>query len=260
MKSANVRAGPVHAQPKFRRIAGGLNLGGAISDAIHQTVLPALRIAHRVGRQQRVELVDLRLVQRADPLRVEARRQRQHEQFRRVAGFGRARQQLAAQPVAKFAHKGRARCKAEVGQQGRDIDGLRQHLAPGMQARLKLGLVSHRFDKRLDPRHSGLRGGAVAAYPCEKLDQPDMPVGQAGPGVQRPQQARQVFHRKPPTQTLNAARASVGCRHAPLPERTGRWRSRSVHHPRQRRNSCRAWFRWACAAVSRWCTGTTRPA
>ena len=67
-------------------------------------------------------------------------------------------------------------------------------MPPGLQAALKLGLQLDRIDKGLDPRHSGLGGGLVAANPLKQLDQPDMALGQAGIRVQRMEQGGQVLH------------------------------------------------------------------
>ena len=116
MKGPHMGAGPVHAQPQLRRKAGGPDLRRAVINGVHQAVLPTPDIAPRIGRQQRLELLDLRLLQCADPLGIKTRRHHQCEQFRRIAGFGRAGKQLAAQALAQFADKGGARRKAEVSQ------------------------------------------------------------------------------------------------------------------------------------------------
>ena len=255
-----MRAVPVHAQPQLGRKAGGADLRRAVGDGVHQAVVPAPGVARRVGRQQHRELLHLGFFQRTDPLGIETRRHHQRKQLRGVAGFRRARQQLAAQALGQFADKGGARRKAEIGQQGRDIDRLDQCFPPGLQTRLQLGLLLHGFDEGLHPRHGGLDRGLVAANPFKQLDQPDMAVGQFGSRVQRPEQLGQVFHRRSHCHPVSAGRARQGCCRSSLPVQTGAPPPRSARRPRPRKSSCRAWCRWGCAGASRWCTGRIRRA
>ena len=217
VKSACMRAGPVHAQAQFRRKAGGADLRSAVSQGIHQAVMPAPPVACRVGRQQRRELRDVRFFKRTHPLRIKACRHHQRKQLRRVLRFGRAGQQLAAQPLRQFADKSGARRKTKVSQQRGDIDRLDQCFPPGLQPGLQLRLLLDCFNKRLHPGDGRLSRGFVAANPFKKLDQPDMAIGQLGCRVQRLEQPGQILHRRPECRVISAARAGRCRRYSSLP-------------------------------------------
>ena len=203
VKGAHMRAVALHAQAQLGRKTGGADLRLAVGDGIHQAVVPAPGVARRVGREQGGELLGLGFFQRTQPLRIKTAGRHQGKQRGRVMGFRRAGQQLVAQALGQFADKGRARGKAEIGQQRGHVHRLQQRLPPGVQARLQLGLPAHRVDEDLKPRQRRWHRGLVAAKPLEQPDQPDMALGQGRIGVERREQGGQV---------LEGALHGTGCR------------------------------------------------
>jgi hypothetical protein len=100
-----------HAQAQFRGKAGREDLPRAVGDGVQQRVLPQREAALGRRHSRAARRLSVCFVQRGHPLRVKFMGQGQNEQFRRIDGVRRARQQLGAQALRQLAEQ--KRCVAQ---------------------------------------------------------------------------------------------------------------------------------------------------
>ena len=148
-----------HAHPQVGTETHGTDLADGERQRIHQGLPPvaewhrfvsgwSLRIGH-TGQRPLAQTLQQAGRQRAQPASVQRVGEQQAEQLGHVGGQWGRGQQFAAHAVAEFAQKGRARSKAEIGQQGGQVHFFAEPLPPqtptGAQRGVGIGGVEQGF-------------------------------------------------------------------------------------------------------------------
>ena len=192
MKRAALQHLGRHAATDFSGKAGGADLAGGKHHRIEQHHPPSVGL-YGVGQEQLAHALQGGRIERAQPTHVKRVGKHQSEQLAAVGGFGRAGQQLEAEATAKFAQKGGAWRKTEVGQQRCHVQRGAEHTPPILPALLQFRIGLYRVQQLVDTRQRRAHVGGLTAYPSHHTDQPQVALCQWRVGIQCCQQGEQLL-------------------------------------------------------------------